>query len=208
MLLILLNIAALLLSVIFHEVAHGLVALKLGDDTAYREGRLTLNPIPHIDPIGSIVLPAFFLLAGAPFLIGWAKPVPVRSEYFRNPIRDMMWVAAAGPLTNIILAFLSSLALKWLLTVPMLFLNAQALLPLFLKQLILINLVLAVFNLFPIPPLDGSKIVLNFLPYRLQSQFLRLEPFGFVIILALLYFGILEKLLYFFLIPLLRVFLP
>ncbi len=184
----------LIFSVVVHEIAHGYAALKLGDPTAKHEGRLTLNPIPHLDLLGSFLLPGLFLVSGAPFLLGWAKPVPVNPHYFSNPPKGMMWTALAGPLSNLGLAFIFSLVLGLGLAAPL----STSFKSLFLQIIqggIYLNIILAVFNLLPIPPLDGSKICVPFLPPSAQHHFLNLEPFGFVIIFALAYFNLLTPLL-------------
>ncbi len=205
------NFIALILAIVFHEVAHGYVALHFGDPTAKNQGRLTLNPIPHIDPIGSLLLPGLLIAAGSSFLIGWAKPVPVRMEYFKHPLKDMTWVALAGPLTNLSLATICSIIIKLLKITPMIFSPGTYLVldyfTFFLTSFIYINCLLAIFNLLPIPPLDGSKILVYFLPPRAQETFFRLEPFGFVIIFALAYFGFFASVLPYLLNPLLQLFL-
>ncbi len=194
--LIILKITILIISIIFHEVAHGYVAYRFGDPTAKNLGRLTLNPIPHIDILGSIILPALFILSGSGFILGWAKPVPVEPAFFRNPLKDMMWVALAGPLTNITLAITASAILRTIfLSAPPGFINPNSLLLWALQYTIMINIVLALFNMLPIPPLDGSKVLLPFLPSQAQYQFLKLEPFGFLIVFALAYFGVLWPIL-------------
>lgn len=164
-------------AVILHECAHGWVALKFGDPTAKLLGRLTLNPLKHIDPIGTIVVPIITKLAlGFPF--GWAKPVPVNFANLRNPKKDMIFVALAGPAVNIILAVVASFLVPFS---PTLF-----------KLAVVINLLLAFFNMIPIPPLDGSRVVAGLLPISLARQYLYLEPFGFVIVLVFLQFGVLD----------------
>jgi Zn-dependent protease len=183
-----------LAAIILHEVAHGFVAYRLGDSTAARAGRLTLNPIPHIDPVGTILLPLVLILMQAPFLFGWARPVPVNYGYLRNPKRDMVLVAAAGPLTNILLAIGSAIVFRALthvqlpadgaLTEPLI----AGLTPLALmaQNSVIINVVLAVFNLLPILPLDGGRVLTGLLPLRQAVAFSRLEPFGMMIVLMLL----------------------
>jgi len=187
----------LLAAVIFHEVAHGVVALRLGDDTAQRAGRLTLNPLPHIDPIGTVLLPALLLVAGAP-VFGYAKPVPVNYARLRDPRRSMVLVALAGPLTNLVLAATSAFVLRELLGYLQPLARGErpadvhfatlVLVPLatMAKISVLLNVVLAVFNLLPIPPLDGGRVLTGILPYAYARLVASLEPFGFLILMVLL----------------------
>ncbi len=170
-----------------HEVAHGWVAKKYGDNTASRLGRLTLNPIKHIDILGTIIIPGLLLVTSAGFIFGWAKPVPVDPRYFKNPRRDMAIVAIAGPLSNLLMACGWALLVKIGVTLSMQGIS----LPLILMGMagIQINLVLALINLIPTPPLDGSRIVTGFLPNRLAWQYNKLEPYGFFILVALLWSG-------------------
>jgi Zn-dependent protease len=173
----------ILLSVILHEIAHGFVANRLGDDTAARAGRLTLNPLPHIDPFGTILLPLLLFAVGSPFLFGWAKPVPVNFMNLRNPKRDMIKVAIAGPGTNIVLAVLSALAAHAFAA------SGQHLLAGLAGANVQINVVLAVFNLIPILPLDGGRVLFGLLPRTPAMAFARLEPYGMLIVMALLFTG-------------------
>ena len=174
----------IIIAITFHEAAHGYVARMFGDDTAARMGRITLNPLKHIDPFGTILLPAVLLLSHAGFVFGYAKPVPVNFSRLNNPKRDMIWVAAAGPATNIALAAVSAVLLA-------IGLHASAtprepLAELFLGSL-QINLVLAFLNLLPLPPLDGGRVVTGLLPHRLAVPFARIEPYGFFILIGALF---------------------
>ncbi len=187
---ILLTAPPILLALTVHECAHAWVANKLGDPTARMLGRVTLNPIRHLDPLGTIML--FF--SG---LFGWAKPVPVNPRNFRNPSKSMMWVALAGPLSNLFLAAISALAYKlFIIGGPVLgsrFPAVYSPLALMAEISIVINVSLAVFNMVPVPPLDGSKVLSNMLPADKAFRFARLEPYGFMILMVLIITGILNK---------------
>ena len=191
-----LSIAALpvILAITLHEAAHGYVARHFGDPTAWQAGRISLNPLRHIELFGTILLPALLHFIGSPFLFGWAKPVPVNFGRLRNPKADMLWVAAAGPFVNLLMAvgwaILFTIAARsepGAYSVPMLKMADAG---------IQINAVLMVLNLLPIPPLDGGRIAVSLLPDRLAWQFARLEPFGFPILLVLLFTGILGEILW------------
>lgn len=175
-------LVVLFFSVIIHEVSHGYIALLNGDPTAKLYGRLTLNPIPHIDPVGTILVPALLFLSHSGIFFGWAKPVPVNPSNFRNFRIGELSVSAAGPLSNFFLAFVFAQLLPWTQHNPGFFL--------FCKYGVIINLYLMLFNLIPIPPLDGSKVVMPLLPRSLQQLYVQLEPVGFVLILILLFSGL------------------
>ena len=191
------KIAVWLLPVIFaitvHEVAHGWVAKKFGDNTAFMQGRLTLNPIKHIDWIGTVILPGLLLLTGTGFIFGWAKPVPVDARNFKNPRKDMVWVALAGPVSNFLMA------VGWALLARLgVMIGVEAIsLPMIYTGIagISINLVLCLINLLPIPPLDGSRVLSGFLPHYWAWQYNRLERYGFIVLLLLLYTRVLNMLL-------------
>lgn len=167
---------------------HGIVALKFGDHTAQKMGRLTLNPLPHIDPFGTILLPALLIMTGSPILFGWAKPVPVNPLNFTNIKRGEFFVSAAGILANFGLAIVAALIFRILEALPQAF---PSILGDILTFTVLINLVLGLFNLLPIPPLDGSKVLLSQLPYNLAKEYQKIEPYGFMILMLLLLTGML-----------------
>ncbi|MCK4810336.1 MAG: site-2 protease family protein [Candidatus Omnitrophica bacterium] len=178
-------IVVLLFSIIIHEYAHGWVAYKLGDPTPKLSGRLTLNPLAHIDVFGTIMLPILLLLISrGSFAFGYAKPVPINPYNFKNPKKEIMWVGLAGPLSNLILAAIFAILIK---------LNFPRPFPydIFIWGL-LINLILMIFNILPIPPLDGSRIVTSFLPHKYAYQYLKLEMIGFVLIVILVASGFLR----------------
>ncbi|MEW6293593.1 MAG: site-2 protease family protein [Pseudomonadota bacterium] len=189
-------------AITLHEAAHGYVARHFGDPTAWQLGRITLNPVKHVDPVGTLLVPALllFFTKGA-FLFGWAKPVPVDFGRLRKPKQDMLWVAAAGPGANLFMAFAWALVLKLAVLMPD---NAYSL-PLaeMARAGITVNGVLMLLNLLPIPPLDGGRIAVSLLPHPIAWKFARIEPYGFVILLALMFLGGLELILT----PLMRTFL-
>ena len=191
-----LSVAALpvLFAITVHEVAHGWVAKQLGDPTAQRLGRLTLNPIKHIDPIGTVVVPILMLMVGG-FLFGWAKPVPVTYENLRHPKRDMAIVAAAGPGANLLMALIWALIAKLGTVMPETLSWAATPLIYMGKIGVAINAVLMVLNLLPLPPLDGGRVAVGMLPNRIGWQLARIEPFGFFVLLALLATGLLSMII-------------
>jgi len=199
---------ALLFAITVHEASHGWAANKLGDPTAYSLGRVTLNPIAHIDPIGTIIFPLILIMMGAP-PFGWAKPVPVNPLNLRNPRRDNLWISAAGPASNLSVAAISLIVIVILKIInpnvgyflrvslfgtsglPKGFYPIEGL-ALILYFIVYINCLLAVFNLIPIPPLDGSGILMGFLSEEAAQRYDRIRPFGFIILLALIYIGLLR----------------
>ncbi len=181
-----------LAAVVLHELAHGYSAYLLGDSTAARMGRLTLNPIAHVDLFGTILLPVMLIISGSPFLFGYAKPVPVNFGNLRHPRRDMVYVAAAGPAMNLILAGLSAFVLKSLFALQLI---DDGLVARSLLASVMINVVLAVFNLFPLPPLDGGRVATGLLPRQPAMALARLEPYGMLIVMLLLMTGIMGNIL-------------
>jgi Zn-dependent protease len=174
----------LIIAITFHEAAHGYVARFFGDNTAWQFGRVTLNPFKHIDPVGTVLLPALLFVTRSPFLFGYAKPVPVNFGALRNPRRDMIFVAAAGPAMNFILAIIAALLFHLVSYLPD---TAEQWVAENLKNGLVINVILAIFNLLPLPPLDGGRIVVGLLPDRLARRFARLEPYGLSILIGVLF---------------------
>ena len=186
-------------AITLHEAAHGYVAKYFGDLTAYAEGRVSLNPLRHIDPVGTIAVPLVLLavsklFAGGGILFGWAKPVPVNFANLRRPKRDMLWVAAAGPFSNLAMALLWALALKFGVSNP----ENYFALPLALMGAagVFVNAIIMVLNLLPLPPLDGGRILVSLLPHRLAYNVSRVEPYGFIILIIMLFSGVLGMILW------------
>jgi Zn-dependent protease len=188
---ILLGAVPVVLAITLHEAAHGYVARMFGDHTAWMLGRVTLNPLKHIDPLGTVLIPAVLLLMGAPFVFGWAKPVPVNFGNLRNPKADMFWVAAAGPGSNFLQALLWAIVFKLVVVgaVPSMALAKMA------EIGLIANLALMALNLLPVPPLDGGRIAVSLLPHRAAVALSRVEPYGLFVVVALLATGVLGRLM-------------
>ncbi len=196
------NALPVIFAITLHEAAHGYVARHFGDQTAWQMGRVSVNPLRHIDPVGTILVPALILLAShASILFGWAKPVPVNFAKLRRPKQDMLWVAAAGPAANLAMAFAWALLLKFVFVTPdHLYSDAMAEMA---RAGLFVNTGLMMLNLLPIPPLDGGRIMVSLLPARAAWKFAQLERFGLVILLVLLFTGILDYVMF----PLMGLFL-
>jgi Zn-dependent protease len=205
-------IVPLLFAVTIHEVAHGYIALRMGDNTAFFAGRLTLNPIKHLDFIGSLLLPLILSVTGSPVIFGYAKPVPVNFSNFRDYRKGMIYVASAGVVANFALAVVSGVLFQAIVHFQWLW-NGSIIKPLIMELYhmlfysVAINLVLAIFNMIPIPPLDGSKILAMVLPAGLRSHYARVERFGMIIIIFLLLTNVVGKFMSFFLTPLFNILL-
>lgn len=182
---LLISACIFIFAVVAHEVAHGWTAFIYGDSTAFDARRLTFNPLVHLDLVGSFILPLTLILLDAP-VIGWAKPVPVNFNNLENPKKDMIWVALAGPIVNILMAVLFAIPVR------LNFFDWSSFLGKLCFNGIIINLILAIFNMIPIPPLDGSRIVTGLLPWRYVFRYNKLEPYGFIILFIILYCGLLE----------------
>ncbi len=185
-------ICVLIPSIILHEVSHGAVARIFGDDTAQRAGRLTLNPLPHIDPLGSVILPGLLILSHAGVAFGWAKPVPVNVSRLRHPRNDSIWVSLAGPFTNVALFVIAALVFRYSFAHGLFVSPTDTTIPLAYEVLLeagLANLTLAFFNLLPIPPLDGSVLIERLLPARAQARYFELRPIGMIIVFVVAFFA-------------------
>ncbi|WP_428897730.1 Zn-dependent protease (includes SpoIVFB) [Parelusimicrobium proximum] len=184
---LLLQLSILMFSIVVHEVSHGLIAYKNGDDTAYLLGRLSFNPIKHIDPVGSVLVPFLCYISGAP-IFGWAKPVPVNTVRLNSPRRDIGLVSVAGPASNIILAILFLIILKVLTLLNPAMVSSSSTGFYIMRYAVMINILLAFFNMLPIPPLDGSKVLASVLPYDMADKYMSLNRYGMLILLGFILF--------------------
>ncbi len=194
------QVVALFMALTFHEFAHGWVARKMGDRTAELQGRLTLNPLAHIDPFGTILVPLVLIFMHSPVVFGWAKPVPINPGNFRDPRKGMMWSALGGPLINLCLAAVFAVLFKAMLLDGILIKPVM----IFLIVAVQLNVFLAVFNLIPIPPLDGGRVLVGLLPAEQAYTYSKIEPYGFMIVLGLMYFNILDRFLFYPIVTILR----
>jgi len=185
------SLVVLLFSVIIHELAHGYVANSLGDPTAKYQGRLTLNPLPHLDPFGSVILPLLLFISGSPVLVGWAKPVPINPYNFKDQRWGAFKVSIAGPLTNFALALVFGLAIRLM---PLTFFTAFPGILIIFSFIVHINLVLGLFNLVPIPPLDGHWVLFKFIPYQFENVKIFLQRYGLIVLILLIFLGGLQGL--------------
>ncbi len=186
---ILISVLVFFSAIVVHEFSHAFVAYKRGDMTAARSGRLTLNPLAHIDPFGTILLPIFLIFVRSPVLFGWAKPVPIDFSALKNPKKDIIWVGLAGPAANLLLALLATLIVKSGVIVG-------ATMTRIAGHVILVNVIHPVFNLIPMPPLDGSRIVMGLLPAPLAVRYATIERYGFIILFALLYLRLFDVIIW------------
>jgi len=184
---IVISFAAFLLAIMCHEFAHAYVANRRGDATAAEHGRLTLNPLAHIDPVGTLLLPLILVFTRSPVIFGWARPVPVNFSRLRDPRRDMALVGVAGPMANLLLAVVVAQIMKAVAA------GASEITLFVLVQLLMTNIFLAIFNLIPVPPLDGSRVAMGLLPVPAARMLARLEPYGMFLLVALLYTGMLQQ---------------
>jgi Zn-dependent protease len=183
------NALPVLFAITLHEAAHGFAAKYFGDNTAWLLGRVTLNPAAHIDPIGTLLMPLLiYFVTGGSFLFGFAKPVPVKFGNLHNPKRDMIWVALAGPLMNLLQAFLWGIALYILLGINF----SETFFLEMCKAGVLVNIVMFAFNLFPVPPLDGGRVLMGLLPKKMAMEFARIEPYGFYIVMGMVFLNVIN----------------